>query len=193
VRSTRLTSVVLVVAFAVFSVGLKQTLIGRDAAEAGAYGVGSVAPDFTLPDVNGKPVSFHEVAARHDITLVNFWATWCMPCRLETPELTKTWQQHGEKGLALLAVSTDEDTTKVRRFVEERHLAFPVLADDGSVSKQYDVKALPTSLMVDRNAKVVWAHAGIANGLSSTAAQHLARVRTRADAEPGTPTGDDDD
>jgi peroxiredoxin len=188
VRSTRLISLVLVVAFAVFSAGLKRTLVGRDSAHVGAYGVGTTAPDFTLPDVNGKPVSFHEVSARNDITLVNFRATRCMPCRLETPELTKTWKRHGKKGLALLAVSTDENTTKVRLFVVERHLAFPVLADDGSVSKQYDVKALPTSLMVDRNAKVVWVHAGIATDLSATAARHLARVRTRAKA----PRTDDD-
>jgi peroxiredoxin len=193
VRSTRLTSVVLLVAFAVFSLGLKRTLIGRNSAGAGAYEVGTVAPDFTLPDVNGNPISFHDVAARHDVTLVNFWATWCMPCRLETPELTKTWEEHGEKGLAVLAVSTDGDATKVRRFVEDRHLAFPVLTDGGSVSERYDIKALPTSLMVDRSAKVVWAHTGIANDLSSMARQHLARVRARADAEKAAPTGDDDD
>lgn len=167
-------------AFVVFSGGLKRSLLARTSQEAGLVRVGVAAPDFTLPDLDGRAVSLHEVAAQHDVTLVTFWATWCLPCRLEMPELVETWKKHRGNGLELLAVNTEQNPTKARAFAKERTLPFPVLLDDGSVQRRLGIEVLPTSLMVDRNATVLWAQTGALSMLSTVTGFQLRRARERA-------------
>ncbi|HEX3046971.1 MAG TPA: TlpA disulfide reductase family protein [Bacillota bacterium] len=118
-------------------------------------GVGLIAPDFTLQDLNGKKYSLKEVVAQNKVTLVNFWATWCPPCRAEIPELIKFYQKYSTKKVALLAINLQENPSEVKNFVVQNKMNFPILADTkGSVAEQYQVYAIPSTIFLDSKGKV---------------------------------------
>lgn len=108
--------------------------------------------DFTLTDLSGKTWTLKDLRGR--VVLVNFWATWCAPCRKEMPDLETLYQQLAGQGLTVLAIS-DEDAAKVRPFVEERHFTFPILLDPGrKVNEQFQVEAIPKSFVYDRSGRL---------------------------------------
>lgn len=108
------------------------------------------APAFTLAALDGTTVSLTDLRGR--IVLVNFWATWCVPCRSEMPAIEAAYQAHAVHDFAVLAINVGEDDNTVKTFVDEFHLTFPILLDrDLKVVQQYEVQALPTSLFVDRD------------------------------------------
>ncbi|MGA2456674.1 MAG: TlpA disulfide reductase family protein [Terriglobales bacterium] len=110
-------------------------------------------PEFTLKDLSGKTWSFAEL--RGKVVLVNFWATWCLPCRKEMPDLETLYQRLGSKGLVVLAIS-DEETAKVEPFIRERKLSFPVLLDPGrKVNEMFVMEGIPKSFVYDREGKLV--------------------------------------
>jgi peroxiredoxin len=185
---SRLTSIVLMGAFVAFSVGLKRQLIGRQSLMPNGYRVGATARDFTLPDLQGHAVSLRDVAARNDLTLVTFWATWCLPCRLEMPALADVWKRQHDHGVAILAVNTDGDATAARTFVEEHSLSFPVLLGDADVQRQYGIQALPTSMLVDRNATIRWIRVGVAGDLAAAVATELKNAHRRNADDSNRPT-----
>jgi peroxiredoxin len=116
--------------------------------------VGQPAPDFTLPDLAGKPVtlsSFHG----HKAVLIDFWATWCGPCRTALPGIQDLADKYKESGLAVLTIDQGESRDQVRYFIERRQYSFPVLLDqDDAVGNSYGVRAIPTSVLVDKNGLV---------------------------------------
>lgn len=117
--------------------------------------IGSTAPDFTLTDINGKSVNLKDVVGENKATLVNFWATWCPPCRSEIPELNKFYQKYGSQKVALLAVDIQEDPSKVKSFVKGYGMNFPVVIDaTGKVANQYRVSGIPTTFILDNKGKV---------------------------------------
>lgn len=111
---------------------------------------GSPAPDFTLTDISGKKVSLSELKGK--VVLLNFWATWCGPCRAEMPGLNKLYQELREKGLVVLAISVDASDKPVKEFMKDKKFSFPVLLDtDKEVSfDDYAVMGLPTTIIIDR-------------------------------------------
>ena len=110
-------------------------------------------PEFALKDLSGKTWSFAEL--RGKVVLVNFWATWCPPCRKEMPDLETLYQRFSSKGLVVLAIS-DEETAKVEPFIRERKLSFPVLLDPGrKVNEIFVVEGIPKSFVYDREGKLV--------------------------------------
>ena len=110
-------------------------------------------PDFTLKDLSGKPWTFSEL--RGKVVLVNFWATWCPPCRKEMPDLETLYDRFGSKGLVVLGIS-DEDVAKVEPFVNARKVSFPVLLDPGrKVNEMFVVEGIPKSFVYDRHGKLV--------------------------------------
>ncbi|MEW6739417.1 MAG: peroxiredoxin family protein [Nitrospirota bacterium] len=113
------------------------------------------APDFTLNDINGKKVNLSEF--RGKAVLLNFWATWCGPCRAEMPSLNNLYNEYKDKGLVVLAVSVDASEKPVKSFARELKLTFPVLMDkDKAVSfDEYAVLGLPTTFLIDRNGVVI--------------------------------------
>ncbi len=112
--------------------------------------IGALAPDFTLPGLDGTPVRLSDL--RGKTVLINFWATWCGPCRKEFPELVKLVQQQGDRGLVVLAVDVSESRDDVARFAQEFGATFPIVLDsDSSVVQSYRLIGLPTSLFVDRD------------------------------------------
>ncbi len=110
-------------------------------------------PEFTLKDLSGKSWTFSEL--RGKVVLVNFWATWCPPCRKEMPDLEALYARFGSKGLVVLGIS-DEEMAKVEPFIRERKVSFPVLLDPGGkVNDLFVVEGIPKSFVYDREGKLV--------------------------------------
>ena len=123
---------------------------------------GSLAPDFTLRNLAGDPVKLSDLRGRP--VLINFWASWCGPCRLEMPDLVRAYTAHKAEGFVILAVNpTFEDTLpEVKAFVKEFNMTFPVLLDEtGEVTNQlYRLRGLPTSVFVNRAGRITRIHLG---------------------------------
>jgi len=110
-------------------------------------------PEFTLKDLSGNTWTFSQL--RGKVVLVNFWATWCPPCRKEMPDLETLYERFSSKGLVVLGIS-DEEAAKVEPFVRERKVSFPVLLDPGrKVNEIFVVEGIPRSFVYDREGKLV--------------------------------------
>ena len=109
--------------------------------------------DFTLTDLQGKTWSLRELKGK--VVLVNFWATWCPPCRKEMPDLNTLYQRFKDQGFVVLAIS-DEDADKVKPFIAERNISYPVMLDPGrKVNELFQVEGIPKSFVYDREGKLV--------------------------------------
>ena len=109
--------------------------------------------DFTLSDLQGK--SWHLRELKGKVVLVNFWATWCPPCRKEMPDLDALYQKFKDQGFVVLAIS-DEEAAKVAPFITERKISYPVLLDPGrKVNEAFVVEGIPKSFVYDRDGKLV--------------------------------------
>ena len=109
--------------------------------------------DFTLKDLSGKTWTFSEL--RGKVVLVNFWATWCPPCRKEMPDLQTLYERFQSKGFVVLGIS-DEEAAKVDPFIRERKVSFPVLLDPGrKVNEMFVVEGIPKTFVYDREGKLV--------------------------------------
>ena len=109
--------------------------------------------DFTLTDLQGK--SWHLRDLKGKVVLVNFWATWCPPCRKEMPDLQALYDKYKEQGLVVLSIS-DEEAAKVSPFIAERKISYPVLLDPGrKVAEKFVVEGIPKSFVYDREGKLV--------------------------------------
>jgi peroxiredoxin len=108
-----------------------------------------IAEDFTVPMADGA--SFRLSRHRGKTVLINFWATWCPPCREEMPALERLYREHRDRGLVLLAISIDADPKVVAPYVKTSQLTFPIALDPkAEVANKYGVRALPSSFVVDR-------------------------------------------
>jgi cytochrome c biogenesis protein CcmG/thiol:disulfide interchange protein DsbE len=133
--------------------------------------IGKPAPEFTLEDLNGKKVSLADFKGK--AVLINFWATWCAPCRVETPWLIELRSRYAAQGLEVVGISLDdihrgnaeklsEEKRQIARFVQQMQIPYPVLIDGDTVSQPYGgLDALPASFYVDRNGTVVAAQVGV--------------------------------
>jgi len=132
---------------------------------------GKTAPPFTLETLQGQKVSLASFKGK--AVLVNFMATWCAPCKVETPWLIQLRQQYASQGFEILGISTDDldkddkkmnaqDKADIAKFVSNMHIDYPVLIDGDSISHPYGgIDALPTSFFVDRSGKVIAATIGL--------------------------------
>jgi len=120
---------------------------------------GSVAVDFQLPDLDSQEVSLSDY--RGSIVLINFWATWCPPCRSEIPDIEAAYQARRDDGLVVLGVSVEQAPVHVASFVEAMGMSYPVLLDEtGAVSRTYRVPGLPLSVFLDREGVIQVRHVG---------------------------------
>lgn len=113
------------------------------------------APDFALPTPDGKQrVALANL--RGKLVFLNFWATWCPPCREEMPSMERLHKEFGDQGLAVLAVNMQESPKQVARFMKNFRLSFPALLDaDFKVAELYRVRGLPTTYLIDRTGRLV--------------------------------------
>ena len=124
---------------------------------------GQVAPDFALKSTTGENLRLSEY--RGDVVMINFWATWCGPCRQEMPLLDELYGRYHRVGFNLLGVNIDDDTERALRMVEELHLHFPIVFDTRKeVSRLYNVEAMPATILVDREGKIRHVHHGYKPG-----------------------------
>jgi peroxiredoxin len=135
--------------------------------------VGQPAPDFALKSASGENLRLSEY--RGDVVMINFWATWCGPCRQEMPLLDALYGRYQRVGFQLLGVNIDDDSGKALGMVEELGVSFPVLFDaEKSVSRQYQVEAMPVTVIVDRSGTVRYIHQGYKPGYEE---QYLTEIR----------------
>ena len=114
---------------------------------------GSQAPDFTLAASNG--MSWNLARLRGSVVLVNFWASWCEPCRQELPQLQQLHERYSDDGLVVLGIS-DEDPGKAQQYLDGRGISYPSLHDDdGNAMQSYQVNAIPTSLIIGRDGQLL--------------------------------------
>lgn len=115
------------------------------------------APDFTLPGRDGKPVRLSQLKGQ--VVMVNFWASWCGPCRQEFPVLDQLYRKYKPMGFTLLGVNVESETELAQKFLAQTPASFPILFDrQNATSKLYGVSAMPTTLMIDRRGNVRWLH-----------------------------------
>jgi peroxiredoxin len=124
---------------------------------------GQAAPDFALKSSTGENLRLSEF--RGDVVMINFWATWCGPCRQEMPLLDELYQRYERVGFSLLGVNIDDDSRKAMTMISDLGVNFPVLFDSSKeVSKLYQVDAMPVTVIVDRGGTVRYVHQGYKPG-----------------------------
>jgi peroxiredoxin len=124
---------------------------------------GTSAPEFTLVDSQGKTVSLSEL--RGQVVMINFWASWCGPCREEMPYLEQIHQRYERLGFTLLGINVEENSSAANAWLQDRPVSFPILYDpQNGVSKLYDVIAMPSTVLIDREGKVRYLHHGYQSG-----------------------------
>jgi peroxiredoxin len=128
---------------------------------------GHAAPDFALKSLAGSNLRLSEL--RGEVVLLNFWATWCGPCREEMPLLEQIYQHYHAVGFELLGINIDEDTGKAGSMARTLHVSFPVLFDSSkAVSQQYGVNTMPMTVLVGRDGTVRYLHQGYQRGYEQT-------------------------
>jgi cytochrome c biogenesis protein CcmG/thiol:disulfide interchange protein DsbE len=112
---------------------------------------GHQAPDFALKTLDGKTMRLSELRSKK-VVLINFWATWCPPCRLEMPTMQKIYSEYKGRGFEIVAINIEPDAQEeIREFMKELRLTFPVLLDhDMKVTRKYRLIGLPVSFLIDR-------------------------------------------
>ena len=123
----------------------------------------TAAPDFTLHALGGPNLRLKEQRGR--VVMVNFWATWCGPCRQEMPQLNRLYEKYKASGFVLLGVNVDDDVAKATEVAGKLGVTFPVLLDtEKTVSKLYDLNTMPSTVIIDREGKVRYVHRGYLAG-----------------------------
>ena len=147
---------------------LALAVLAAGAASAGAAITPSAgAPDFTLPSLGGPNLRLQEQRGR--VVMVNFWATWCGPCRVEMPHLARLYDRYRGSGFVLLAVNIDEDPRKAASLASQLGMKFPVLLDtEKKVSRLYDLSTMPSTVLIDRDGRVRYVHRGYRDGYEDT-------------------------
>ena len=135
---------------------------------------GQAAPDFALKSSTGENLRLSEY--RGDVVMVNFWATWCGPCRQEMPLLDELYNRYQRVGFNLLGVNIDDDSRRAMAMVEELGVNFPVLFDARKeVSELYEVEAMPVTVIIDRQGTVRYVHHGYKPGYED---KYLDQIRS---------------
>lgn len=122
--------------------------------QLGSVHVGDPAPDFSLQDLSGHAMSLTSYRGKK-VVLLDFWATWCPPCRMSMPDLQKLADNFKDHGLEILSVNQGEEADQVRHFIEHKKYSFHVVLDkDQAVAAKYGVRGIPTLVLIDKNGVV---------------------------------------
>lgn len=121
-----------------------------------------LAPVFVLNDIAGQKIDL--AAYRGKVVVLDFFGTWCEPCRMLAPELKSFYERHKDRGVAVIAVSVDEEPNAAKTLADYRKefgLTYPIVIDDGKVGKMFGVFSLPTTIIIDADGKIRGKHLGI--------------------------------
>ncbi|MEM7079513.1 MAG: TlpA disulfide reductase family protein [Pseudomonadota bacterium] len=137
--------------------------LAMSAAGFASVKISESAPDFTLKELGGGNLRLEEY--RGQVVLINFWASWCGPCRQEMPILDRLHQRYEDTGFAVLGVNVEGEVAPAQKIVDKTNVTFPVLIDEGQeVSEMYDLEAMPSTVVVDRDGVVRYMHRGYKPG-----------------------------
>lgn len=145
---------IVTVALGLWRWGQHRSMIAQESKSSMSSENLTVAPDFTLQNLQGETVRLSDL--RGQVVLLNFWATWCLPCIAEMPDLNALHTRYGQPyGFTVLAVNQKEVAQTVQAFVDAHGLIFPVVLDsDGVALKRFNVRAMPMSLIIDRDGNI---------------------------------------
>jgi len=134
------------------AVAVMMVLLLSACSQSGAIEIGENAPDFTLTDTVGKAVKLSSFSGK--VVILDFFASWCPPCRQEIPDFIALGKEYGPKGLAIVGVALEE-LSAAKKFAEQTGINYPVLIDDRKVSVTYGpVRSIPTTFVIDRDMKI---------------------------------------
>jgi thiol-disulfide isomerase/thioredoxin len=137
--------------------------LARDCEALRPHGTGDVAPDVTLPRVDGSGEG-SLAALRGQVVLLDFWATWCGPCRQSMPAIERLYEAHKAEGFTVMSVNIEgpRAATRARAFAArfQPPLTFPMFVDDGAAQRLYRVSAIPHMVLIDREGKIRGVHMG---------------------------------
>jgi thiol-disulfide isomerase/thioredoxin len=137
---------------------------GRPASDGPAE-VGRTAPNFTVPDLSGRKVSLDQYRGR--VVILDFWATWCGPCRMSMPVLEQLQQQYS-KNLALLAINIEEPPELVKNYVQRQKISSTVLLDqDGKIGRTYHSDSIPMQVLIDKDGVIRHIQVGYSPGMAT--------------------------
>jgi len=132
--------------------------------------VGDPMPSYAAKLLDGKP--FEVAAEKGNVVLLNVWATWCQPCRFETPELQALHEKYSARGFKVVGVSVDEGggDVEIRKFIEENKISYPIALDpEGRVANVLRTTVLPTSVLIGRDGRIAWRKVGAVMPSETTA------------------------
>ncbi len=125
--------------------------------------IGDIAPELAYNNPKGNQLKLSSLKGK--LVLIEFWASWCGPCREELPAFEKLYQEYQDLGVEILAVNVDSEAEKANVLLDDIEVSFPVLFDtSGEVSQLYDVSAMPTTVLIDRDGNVRLLHPGYRKG-----------------------------
>lgn len=140
----------------------------------------AAAPDFTLPSKAGSPLKLSQY--RGKVVMLNFWASWCHPCRQEMPLMDQIYKKYAPAGFVLLGVNIDTDSTDAQKFLTQVPVSFPIAYDrENKVAKTYNVATMPSTFFIDRKGKLRQLHRGYNPGDEN---EYLQEIRALI-REPG--------
>lgn len=117
------------------------------------------APNFKLKTLDNKTIRLSSYKGK--VVYLDFWASWCEPCRKSFPEMRKLQRKYKKKGLRVITINLDKDKKELRRFLREFRINFPVALDpQGKIARRYGVKAMPSSYLIDRKGRIRYVHLG---------------------------------
>lgn len=137
--------------------------------------IDKAAPNFTLKSNSGKNIRLSELKGQ--VVLINFWASWCGPCRQEMPKLQELHNKYQKLGFTVLGINVEKDASKANQIVAKGGISFPILYDsENTVSKLYNVSAMPSTVIVGRDGKQRYIHLGYKPGYEDIYAADIKRL-----------------
>lgn len=123
--------------------------------------VGQTAPDFSLRNLSDVKITLGDLTKKGPV-LVNFWASWCGPCKEEVPMLNRIYREYGQRGLTVVGISVEDPNDAVKYFMKRHEVQYSILLDSkGQVARRYALIGFPTNLLLDRNGKILFQKPGI--------------------------------
>ena len=149
--------IAIAIAVAVYEAGQHQA---RKGGRPGA--IGAPAAAFSLQDLSGKPLNIADY--RGKVVLLDFWATWCTPCRAEIPEFVEYQNKYGGQGLQVIGISMDDDITPARQFYAQFKMNYPVAVGNANLAENYGgILGLPVTFLIDRQGRIAAKYVGAAD------------------------------